>query len=355
MEIMLITSRERKRWVIPKGNPIKGLQDHEAAAQEAFEEAGLDGIPCPSSIGRYKYQKLRRSGDTRQATVEVFPFAVTGQLADWPERDERECRWFSLAQAATAVHEPDLKKMILRFQAPVWSPSPFDRFVSAVRRLAAERLPIVRWFQALMPSQGRFFDQFEAHAEVMVAAAESLGRLLQGGPEVAARCQEIALRERDADDIVRDVLMEARRILITPFDRSAIVALIGAMDGAIDRMNHTAKAISLYRLDSFAPQMRDMAGIIVEAARLTADAMPLLRSLGGNATRLHELTERLVRLEGQADEIHDTGLKALFAAEGEKNPMQFIIQRDVYSHLEQITDRFEDVANEIQGLVLEHA
>ena len=90
-------------------------------------------------------------------------------------------------------------------------------------------------------------------------------------------------------------------------------------------------------------------------AAITADAMPLLRDLGRNAARLHSLTERIVKLEGHADEIHDSGLKALFKAKSDKSPMAFIIGREIYSHLEKITDRFEDVANEIQGLVLDHA
>jgi uncharacterized protein Yka (UPF0111/DUF47 family) len=102
--------------------------------------------------------------------------------------------------------------------------------------------------------------------------------------------------------------------------------------------------------------MRDMSGIIVEAARVTSEVIPLLRSIGDNPTRILELTARLVELEGHADEIHDAGLKALFkgvAADG--NPMRFIVEREIYSHLEKVVDRFEDVANEIQGLVLDHA
>jgi predicted phosphate transport protein (TIGR00153 family) len=355
IEIMLITSRETRRWVIPKGNPIKGLRAHEAAAHEAFEEAGLVGIPCPTLIGTYHYYKRKRDGAERSATVEVFPLSVTSQLPEWPEQHERESRWFSLAQAAAAVDEPDLKHLIARFQPPAQYAGFFDTIISAARRHSAERSTIVRWFQALMPKQGRFFEQFEAHAALLVIAADALGKLLQGGPDLPIHCQEIVDREQDADDIIREVLTDVRKTLITPFDRTAITSLIGSMDDAIDQMNQTAKTITLYGLDSFEPQMRDMAGLIVEAARITADAMPLLRSLGKNAARLHELTERLVKLEGHADDIHDAGLKALFKANAGQNPMTFIIGREVYGHLEKITDRFEDVANEIQGLVLDHA
>ncbi len=341
--------------MIPKGNRIKGLKSHEAASHEAYEEAGLVGIACPYAIGTYQYRKQRRNGTSRPATVDVFPFSVTAQLDEWPEQDERELRWFLPADAAAAVDEDELKDILVNFVPPVLTPGLAERFVAATRRKTAERFPIVRWFQALLPKQGSFFEQFEAHAALNVAAADALGKLLQGGADMPLYAQEIFDRENDADDIIREVLVDVRKTLITPFDRTAITSLIGAMDDAIDQMNQTAKAIMLYELKAFEPQMRDMAGIIVEAARITADAMPLLRDLGRNGGRLHSLTERIVKLEGHADEIHDSGLKALFKATGEKNAMAFVIGREMYGHLEKITDRFEDVANEIQGLVLDHA
>ena len=214
---------------------------------------------------------------------------------------------------------------------------------------------MLRWFQALMPKQGRFFDQFEEHAATLVGAADALARLLQGGPDIATHVREIRDREHEADDIIRAVLQDVRRILITPFDRTAITDLIGAMDDAIDQMNATAKSIRLFDLTRFDPQMRDMAGIIVEAARVTAEIMPLLRDLNGNAGRLHELTERVIRLEGHADEIHEAGLKSLFQQHGESRPMAFIVGQEVFSHLERVVDKFEDIANEVQGLVIDHA
>ncbi|HWL48129.1 MAG TPA: NUDIX domain-containing protein, partial [Sphingomonadaceae bacterium] len=69
VRVMLITSRETRRWVVPKGNPIRGLAPHEAAAHEAFEEAGLHGIACPTALGSYQYRKRRRDGTIRNATV----------------------------------------------------------------------------------------------------------------------------------------------------------------------------------------------------------------------------------------------------------------------------------------------
>ena len=153
--------------------------------------------------------------------------------------------------------------------------------------------------------------------------------------------------------------MDVRRIFVTPFDRSAITDLIGVMDDAIDQMNSFASSITLYEVTEFAPQMRDMAGVIVEAARVTAEAVALLRSVGSNGHRLHDLTARIIELEGDADRIHDDGLKTLFKSVGTDgtgtDAMRFVIGRELYKSLERIVDRFEDVANEIQGLVIDHA
>ncbi|WCT75438.1 DUF47 family protein [Sphingomonas naphthae] len=354
--VMLITSRETKRWVIPKGNLIRGLPRHRAAGQEAWEEAGLTGVICPSSIGTYSYAKRRRSGAVRTADVDVFPLAVMGQDDDWPERLEREARWFTLSEAAGLVQEPGLKALIAGFRGPPQRESIITRALQRVRRTGGERIPMLKWFQALMPSQGSFFEQFEAHAATLVAGADALARLLesQDAAAIQTHAKTIVDEEHKADDIIRDVLQDVRRILVTPFDRSAITGLIGVMDDAIDQMNSFAKTITLYDVTRFQPEMRDMGGIIVEAARITAEVMPLLRSIGTNGARITELTERLVRIEGKADDIHDAGVHALYRASSEK-PMEFIVGRELFSSLEKIVDRFEDVANEVQGLVIDHA
>jgi len=354
VRVLLITSRETRRWVVPKGNPIQGLSGHEAAAQEAYEEAGVQGIACPSPIGSYRYDKRRRDGRHKTATVAVYPLAVVRQADEWPEQDEREYAWFGLPEAAGAVEEPDLGALIARFRAPTPPTGRLARFLTWARG-GVERIPILRWFQALMPKQGRFFELFEDHAATLVGGADALARLLQGGPDIATHVAEIRDQEHRADDITRDVLQDVRRILVTPFDRTAITGLIASMDDAIDQMNQTAKAITLFELTEFEPEMRDMSGIIVEAARVTSEVIPLLRSIGENSTRILELTERLVRIEGHADDIHDAGLKTLFKASGDRGAMAFVIGQDIYGHLERVVDKFEDVANEIQGLVLDHA
>lgn len=351
----MITSRETKRWVVPKGNPIRGLQPHQSAAHEAFEEAGISGIACPVSVGSYHYDKRRANGTSRRARVELFPLAVITQFDDWPEMHQRNTAWFSARDAADAVDEPELRALIGSFREPPKTTGLAESALLWARQTGGERVPGLRWFQRLMPSQGRFFEQFEEHTQTLVAGADALARLFAGDDPIADCVKIIHDEEHKADNIIRDVLQDVRRILITPFDRSAITSLIGVMDDAIDQMNATAKTITLYEVTEFEQEMRDMSGIIVEAARITAEAVPLLRSIGTNGNRLHALTERLVRIEGHADDIHDAGVKALFKRHGDVRPMGFVIGREIYSHLEKIVDRFEDVANEIQGLVIDHA
>ncbi len=353
--VMLITSRDTRRWVIPKGNRMKGIDPHHAAALEAFEEAGIKGLLCPTSLGSFEYDKRRDDGTTRAARVEVYPLAVTEESPTWPEQHQRLRQWFGLAAAVFAVDEPDLKTIIGSFRDPPRFAGVTDRALLWARDKGATKIPMLRWFQALMPKQGRFFELFDAHAELLVAGADALARLLQGGSRIAEHSKTIFDRENDADAITRHVLQDVRRTFVTPFDRSAITSLISSMDDAIDQMNKTAKAISIFDVTEFEPQMGDISGIIVEAARVTAEAIPLLRALGPNASRLHVLTARIIRLEGEADDIHDAGLRALFRRHAETRPMAFVVGQEIYGHLERVVDCFEDVANEIQGLVIDHA
>ncbi len=170
------------------------------------------------------------------------------------------------------------------------------------------------WFQALMPKEERFFTLFEKHATIVVAGAEALRGLLQGGDTVEDYCKQIFQREAEADDVTRQVLIAVRRTFITPFDRTDIQDLITSMDDAIDQMNKTAKTIVLFEVQSFEPQMQQMGEIILQSAKLVLEAVPLLSSIGSNAGRLNALTTKIVTIEEQADDIYNRGLKALFLA-----------------------------------------
>jgi predicted phosphate transport protein (TIGR00153 family) len=355
VQILLVTSRESKRWVIPKGNFGNNLAPHAAAAQEAEEEAGVVGAVCPTPLGSYRYRKRKGSGASLMYDVDVFPLSVSRELDEWKEKEERQRRWFWLKDAANAVEEPDLRDLIRSFGR-----SEFNKAArrTGVLHLVAQKSkvgPMFAWFQRLLPKTGGFFELFEAHAVAITGAADAMGRLVQGGSAVHENAREIFEREHDADQVIREVLTTVRQTFLTPFDRSAITALIGSMDDSIDEMQAAASAIELYEMKEFGQEMKDMAAIIVDSARLVAEAMPLLRNVGANGERLHELTERLVRMEGHADEIHSAGLKKAFQAHRDGNAIQFIVQREIFKHLERIVDAFEDVANVIDGIVIDHS
>ena len=210
------------------------------------------------------------------------------------------------------------------------------------------------WFQSVLPRTSDFFAMFERHASTLVAAANALEELVQGRGDPEGRIAEINRREHEADDVIREVLRSVRQTFLTPFDRGAITSLIGKMDDAIDEMQDTARAISLYELTKFEPEMKRMVKIIVEAADVTAQAIPMLRNISSNGSKIHGLTEKLVHLESDADVVHAAGLKKAFQRHSE-TPMQFMVAREIYKHLERIVDAFEDVANEIDGIVIDHA
>jgi 8-oxo-dGTP pyrophosphatase MutT (NUDIX family) len=112
LEVMLITSRDTRRWVVPRGNPIAGASAAQSAAQEAFEEAGILGPVTPEPIGSYRYEKRRRSGVVLPAEVHLFRMAVEEERDDWPEKHQRERRWFAPQAAAAAVAEDELAEVI---------------------------------------------------------------------------------------------------------------------------------------------------------------------------------------------------------------------------------------------------
>ena len=211
------------------------------------------------------------------------------------------------------------------------------------------------WFQRLLPQTGDFFGMFEAHAATILAAAEALNRLADDDSSTKEQLRIVEQREHEADDIIREVLRSVRRTFLTPFHRGAITSLIGAMDDAIDEMQAAARAIDLYELKHLQDEMKKMTAITQESAAITVEAMPLLRDITRNGARIHELTERLVQLEGVADDIHAAGLKKAFQEYGETSAIKFIVAREIFKHLERVADAFEDVANEIDGIVIDHA
>src|SRR6185437_2168997 len=200
----------------------------------------------------------------------------------------------------------------------------------------------------------RFFDLYNRHAKTLVQGAEALRELLNGGTGVVEAARKVFTFEMQADLIAREVLLLVRRTFITPFDRSDIKDLINTLDDTIDQMQKTAKAVLLFEVEQLEPQMAQMGDRIVQAANLTLEAVVLLGALRDNTARLNTITEAIIRLEDDADTLNDNGIKALFQKHRDGNAMHYIIGVEIYDHLEKVMDRFEDVANRVSGIVIEH-
>ena len=115
VEVMLVTSRETKRWILPKGKPEKRLKAHEVAASEAFEEAGLLGSVSKTAFNVFPSTKRLKNGHELPCTIKVYLLKVKEQLDTWPEMHERERRWFSPGEAAMITTETGLIKTLLDF------------------------------------------------------------------------------------------------------------------------------------------------------------------------------------------------------------------------------------------------
>jgi predicted phosphate transport protein (TIGR00153 family) len=210
------------------------------------------------------------------------------------------------------------------------------------------------WFQALMTKEERFFDLFERHSQISLSGARALRALLDGGDKVPALCEEIHRLEEEADAVAAEVGLALRRSFITPFDRGDINGLISDMDDAIDQMRQTAKTIALFDVTSFEPGMVKTGDLIVEAARITSESMPLLRAINANAAKLSAAGEKIVLLEEESDQLYMQGLKDLYRRHKNDRPMDYIVGSEIYGHLEKVVDYFEDVAKQINGILLEH-
>jgi 8-oxo-dGTP pyrophosphatase MutT (NUDIX family) len=115
--VLLVTSRETARWIIPKGWPIKGLKPAKTAAREAYEEAGVRGDVSGRPLGRYVYEKrIEDRVASFRCEVQVFPLLVKTQLKKWPESRQRKVRWFPVPEAAAVISDDDLRKLILQLK-----------------------------------------------------------------------------------------------------------------------------------------------------------------------------------------------------------------------------------------------
>ncbi len=213
---------------------------------------------------------------------------------------------------------------------------------------------MLRWFRRLLPGENTFFTLFGRHADEIVRGAEELRNMLNGGDAVRHHYPTVLAAEDAADVVTREVVQAVRRTFVTPFDRGSIQTLISRMDDSIDQMKKTAKAIILFEMTEFDDDYRRMGDAIVRCAYLLREAVPLLEAMSPNAQRINELCERIRRVESDADDIHETGMIDLYRHCPPGCVLRFLAAREVLDQLERTVDRFDDAANEIEGIVVEH-
>ncbi len=210
----------------------------------------------------------------------------------------------------------------------------------------------MRWFRKLMPREEKFIDRFVAHSACMVAAAEKLAALMADASDQTKCLDELSGIEKDADAITRQTIIALHRAFLTPFDRSDIHSLIVALDDTVDLIEEVAQHAALYRVTDFSPRMREFGQMILSMSRLLAEVMPLLTNISANAERINRLCERISKVETDADRVLREALIDLIAERPET--IVFLGRKEVYELLEAVTDRCDDVADVIEGILLDH-
>jgi predicted phosphate transport protein (TIGR00153 family) len=210
-------------------------------------------------------------------------------------------------------------------------------------------------FGRLMPREGNFFELFDQHANHIAAGSHELARLMTDYSDVAARRQHIDAidrAEKDADKVTHETVTLLHKTFITPFDRDDIHSLITKMDDILDLIQDVAESAMLYDLQRISPEAQQLADINEMCCERVKAAVNLLDSMENAETILKICTE-IDRLESDADRVMRSAMSKLFRDESDVR--QLIKLKAIYELLETISDKCEDVANVIEGVVLENA
>ena len=203
----------------------------------------------------------------------------------------------------------------------------------------------------LLPREGRFFDFFNEHAGHAVLAAAELKALLADLSELEARRRNIERHEKQADQITHHTMQLLHQTFITPLDRDEIHQLITTMDDVLDLMEDIAQCLFLYDVRAVTPEAQRLADICVACTEKVRDAVAKLESMD-NADAILKLCAEIDRLEADADYVMRSAMAKLFREEPDAK--ENIKQKEIYQLLESVTDKCEDIANLIEGIVLEN-
>jgi uncharacterized protein len=206
-------------------------------------------------------------------------------------------------------------------------------------------------FGRFLPKEKSFFDFFEQHAALTVTGTKEFLDMVTDGLRLEARARRIADIEHETDVITHRCVEALHKTFITPIDRDSIHRLITRMDDIMDFVEAAAERIALYELTVMTPEVKDLADVLHRASEQVAEACKHLRDLK-NPQRILQLAIDINKLENEGDAVLRRAVARLFKEE--KDPIMVIKWKEVYENLESATDRCEDVANIIEGVVLEH-
>jgi predicted phosphate transport protein (TIGR00153 family) len=207
-------------------------------------------------------------------------------------------------------------------------------------------------FSWLLPMETSFFDFFERHAALTVEGSKEFLSLVSTAANIGAKVKRIKEIEHETDVITHHCVEALHRTFITPIERDDIHRLITRMDDIMDFVEAASERIGLYEIKEMTPEVKDLADVLVRSAQAVEEALRGLRSMKHAETIIKKCID-INRLENEADTILRNAVARLFREE--RDPITVIKWKEIYEHLENATDRCEDVANIIEGVVLEHA
>lgn len=204
----------------------------------------------------------------------------------------------------------------------------------------------------LTPRDTKFYDMFEQSAANLVVGAEKLVDLFNNYEDVEAKAKELKELEHQGDTITHRIIEKVNRTFVTPIDREDIVALAHTLDAVMDYIEAAGRTAFLYRIDQPTERARQLASVVVRMAYKLKEVLPCLRRRDQYGQILEECVE-INTLENEADDVHHAALAELF--DNTTDAREIIKWREIYQHMEDATDRAEDVANILEGIVLKHA
>lgn len=207
-------------------------------------------------------------------------------------------------------------------------------------------------FERLMPKQYEFFDDFEKLADTMQQGCQALIELLEDCTKADDKARRIKAIEHEGDLVTHRCIERLHKTFVTPFDRDSIHRLVTRMDDVLDLVESVSDRVSLYDIHSVPEDAREIAHVLLASTEQIGKAMRALRSMK-NAPDILASCVEINRLENQADTLLRVAVGKLFRTESD--PLIVMKWKELYEWIEEATDRCEDVANLVEGLVLEFA